>query len=453
MERMTAKRRFIGLVVACLAIGLTTSSGAASQAQLAPEDDPYEPSPQVQAAYAALGQHAPVQQGSAFIKADQDNTTQDQITITEIPAPPFKEDERGEYYKGRLAELGLADVQEDEVGNVYGTLEGTGDGPTMFVSAHLDTVFPEGTDVTVREVDGKLCAPGIGDDGRGLASLLSIVRAFKDSGVQPVGDIIFGGTVGEEGLGDLRGVKHFFSEHTEVDGFISIEGGDPATLTYLATGSHRYEITYKGPGGHSFGAFGTPSAIHALGRAVAGIADVKPPTGPKTTFTVGVIEGGTSVNSIAAEATMQLDMRSNATDKLLELERNIMGIVDRADDQENKRWKRNEITVEKKLVGDRPAGSQPDDALIVQSGWASAQSIGLQPVLGAPSSTDSNLPISLGIPSLTLRGGGDSEGSHSPEECWTETEDAYQGPQQSYMTTLGLVGVSGVSEPLLPDRG
>jgi tripeptide aminopeptidase len=450
---MQARRSFMGLAIASLSIAglLTTFVYGTSQAAPPPGDEPYQLSPEVQQAYAQLNQHAGVQQGLAFIEADQQQTTQDQITITEIPAPPFMEQERAEYYMGRLAGLGLQDVQQDSEGNVFGTLPGSGNGPTLFVSAHLDTVFPEGTDTTVREQDGKLCAPGIADDGRGLAALLSIVRAFNESGLQPRGDIIFGGTVGEEGLGDLRGVKHFFTEHTGVDGFISIESGDPASLTYKATGSHRYFITYQGPGGHSFGAFGTPSAIHAMGRGIAKISDVKVPEEPKTTFNVGVVEGGTSINSIAAEALLQLDMRSNGEAELLQLEAEIMGLVRDAAQEENKRWKRDEITVQTQLVGDRPAASQPDDAVIVQSGWASAESIALQPELGGPSSTDSNYPMSLGIPSLTTRGGGVSEGTHSLDECWNPA-NAYQGPQASYMTILGLVGVQDVSEPLLPNQ-
>ncbi|WP_198940505.1 M20/M25/M40 family metallo-hydrolase [Micromonospora sp. CB01531] len=451
-EATRTKRTLSGFVVTSLAIaGLTTLSGATSQAEPLKEPQPYQLTPEVQQAYEKLNQDASVQQGLAFMKADHQQTIQDQIAVTEIPAPPFKENERAQYYKGRLEALGLEGVQQDEEGNVYGMLKGSGNGPTLFVSAHLDTVFPEGTDTTVRERDGKLCAPGIGDDGRGLASVLSIVRAFKESGVRPEGDIIFGGTVGEEGLGDLRGVKHFFAEHAEVDGFISIESGSPAGITYKATGSHRYVITYKGPGGHSFGAFGTPNAIHAMGRAIAGIADVKVPAEPKTTFNVGVVEGGTSINSIPADAKMQLDMRSNDEEELLKLEQKVMKIVDQASEDENKRWRSDQMTVQKELVGDRPAATQPDDALIVQTGWAGAQSAGLNPSLGEPSSTDSNYPMSLGIPSLTLRGGGVSTGTHSPEECFDPT-DAYLGPQRSYMTILGLVGVRDVSQPLLPQR-
>lgn len=442
----------MGLALTSLTVATLVTGSLTGASQAAPKgDEPYQLSPEVQQTYAALNQDATVQQGLAFIESDHEQTVQDQRTITEIPAPPFSEDERAQYYLERLNALGLDGVQKDAEGNVYGTLHGSGAGPTLFVSAHLDTVFPEGTDTTVTEQpDGRLCAPGIGDDGRGLAAVLSIVRAFNTSGVRPEGDIIFGGTVGEEGLGDLRGVKAFFADHPEVDGFISIEAGNPSQLTYLATGSHRYFITYDGPGGHSFGAFGTPSAIHALGRGIAKIADVKVPTEPKTTFTVGVVSGGTSVNSIAAEAQMQLDMRSNAEAELLDLEDTILGLVHDAAAEENKRWGSDQITVQTELVGDRPAASQPEDALIVQSGWAAAQSIGLEPGLAGPSSTDSNYPMSLGIPSMTTRGGGVAEGTHSLDECF-DPAGAYQGPQATFQTILGLVGAQGVSQPLLPN--
>jgi acetylornithine deacetylase/succinyl-diaminopimelate desuccinylase-like protein len=179
----------------------------------------------------------------------------------------------------------------DTEGNVCGLLPGTGKGPKLLLTAHLDTVFPEGTDTTVREKDGKLYGPGISDDARGLASVLGVARAFKASGLKTVGDVMVCGNVGEEGLGNLRGVKALFRNHKDIDGFISVDGADVSAITYLATGSHRYEITYKGPGGHSFSAFGTPSAIHALGRAIARIADLKVPKEPKTTFTVGTVAG------------------------------------------------------------------------------------------------------------------------------------------------------------------
>jgi acetylornithine deacetylase/succinyl-diaminopimelate desuccinylase-like protein len=319
------------------------------------------------------------------------------------------------------------------------------------VAAHLDTVFPEGTNTKVKEKDGILYAPGIADDTRGLAALLSVVRAFNDTGIKTMGDVMFCGNVGEEGLGDLRGVKALFRDHKDIDGFISIDGETPNGITYLATCSHRYEVTYKGPGGHSFNAFGRPSAIHALGRAIAKIADLKTPKEPKTTFTVGVISGGTSVNSIAAQAKMEMDMRSNSEKELLELEAKFLEIVRAAVAEENARWGSDKMAVEIKLVGNRPAGIQSTDTVIVQTAWASSAAVGLKPYLKDPGSTDANLPISLGIPAVALSGGGTSENNHSPSESFDPT-NAYMGPQRAFLMILGLVGVEDVNEPLLPKR-
>jgi tripeptide aminopeptidase len=389
--------------------------------------------------------------GLEFIKSDNDNTLADQIELTEIPAPPFKEHVRAEYYKKRLEELGLKDVQTDQEGNVFGIRPGTGNGPKLFVSAHLDTVFPEGTVTTVKEVDGKYIGPGIADDGRGLAALLSLVRAFNKANIQTKGDIFFGGNVGEEGLGDLRGVKAIFRERHDIDGFISIEPGKQSRTIYLGTGSRRYSITYKGPGGHSYGAFGIPSAIHALGRAIAKISDLCTPEDPKTTFTVGTISGGTSVNTIAAEAAMLLDMRSNSPEELFKLEEKVMIFIKEAAEEENEHWMSDAIQVDITLVGDRPAGSQPSESIIVQAALASAEAIGFEPLLGQPSSTDSNVPISLGIPAVTLGGGGTNGGGHTLNE-WFDPTDAYYGVQRIFLTIIGLVGVENNIEPLLQKK-
>jgi acetylornithine deacetylase/succinyl-diaminopimelate desuccinylase-like protein len=300
----------------------------------------------------------------------------------------------------------------------------------------------------VKEKDGRLYAPGIADDGRGLAEVLSALRAIRASGIKTVGDIIFGGDVGEEGLGDLRGMKLFFRENPDIDGFISVDGSRAGNILYLATGSRRYEITYKGPGGHSFGAFGLPSAIHALGRAIAKISDLAVPAEPKTTFTVGAIDGGTSVNSIAAQASMLVDMRSNDSLALTELENNVLACAKAAAEAENTRWNSDAIAVDLKLVGDRPAGQQPPASIMVQAAWASAAAIGEKPELGPAGSTDANLPISLGIPAITLGRGGCSGGVHTLAE-WFDPENAYVGPQILFLTLLSLVGVAGVTEPLL----
>ena len=412
----------------------------------------YQVSGKVQEIYEKLQASAPIQQGIAFLAADHQNTIADQIAINEVPSPPFHEAERAKYYQQKLEEAGLADVRMDQEGNVYGVFNGSGAGPRIFVSAHLDTVFAAGTDVTVREKDGKLYAPGIADNARGLAAILSVIRALKGTGVKTVGDIIFGGDVGEEGLGDLRGVKAFFRENTDVDGYITVDGVKEQIITYLCTGSRRYEITYRGSGGHSWNAFGLPSAIHALGRAIAKISEIRTPSQPKTTFTVGTITGGTSVNSIAAEASMLLDMRSAKEEELKKLESAVMVLLDEAAAEENARWDSDDIKVEIKLVGDRPAGEQAPDAPIVQAAWAATEAIGLVPEFGPASSTDANLPLSMGIPAIRICGGGAEGHNHSLDE-WYNPANGYRGPQKVFMTLLGLVGVEGLTEPLLAKRG
>jgi tripeptide aminopeptidase len=386
-----------------------------------------------------------------FLKEDNDNTTEDQIAITTIPAPTFQEEERGKEFVRRFQELGLENVHQDDVGNVFGTRLGMGTGPRLVVSAHLDTVFPEGTDTIPKWRDGKVYAPGISDDGRGLAVLLTLLRALNHSTIKTVGDLIFVATVGEEGLGDLRGVKALFQGRQDIDGFISIEPGEPNRTTYLATGSRRYRVTYKGPGGHSFGNFGTPSAIHALGRAIAKIGDIETPEQPRTTFNIGTINGGTSVNTIAAKASMLVDIRSTSQEELSKVEKQILAIIHSAASEENQRWNKDSISVDLELVGDRPAGSQSAERLIVQASMAADVALGFKPELCEPSSTDSNVPISLGVPAVTLGGGGKFGGVHTLDEYF-DPQDAYFGPQKILLTVLGLVGVEGKTEPLLANN-
>src|SRR5690625_2603961 len=314
--------------------------------------------PTVKESFKNLVANEQINHGLEFIKEDHKRTVEEQIQMTEIPAPPFKEEIRANNYMQRLKDLGLQDVQMDEEGNVYGIRRGTGQGPKVFISAHLDTVFPEGTSTKVTEKDGILYAPGISDDTRGLAEVLCLARACQAADINNIGDIIFGATVGEEGAGNLRGVKAFFSEHDDIDGFLSIDGPRPYQIVYLGTGSFRYTITYKGPGGHSFGAFGVPSATHALGRAVADIANLHTTENPRTTFTVGEIKGGTSVNAIAEEASMNVDLRSNDKDALNTLTDKFLAIVKKAAEDENNRWGSDQLTVTIERFGDRPPSSQ-----------------------------------------------------------------------------------------------
>lgn len=421
-------------------------------------------------AFVAVAQHALAQTASApdleailanpkivkaldDIKADDERAFAEQKRITEIPAPPFKEKIRAEYYQKRMQELGFKDAAIDGEGNVIALRKGTGGGrPRLVVSAHLDTVFPEGTDVTVKEKHGAIVAPGIGDDSRGLAAMLSLIKAMNENQIATVGDIMFVGTVGEEELGNLRGVKALFRDHTDIDGFISIDGLGITRVVNQATGSHRYEFTFKGPGGHSFQEFGLPSAIHAMGRAIAKISELQTPSDPRTTFTVGTVTGGTSVNAIAAEARMAVDMRSNSTDELLKLEARLLDLVKEAVADENARWKSDKMTVEAKLIGDRPAGIVAMDSPIVLATQRAVSAVtrGPRPTF-AGSSTDSNIAMSLGIPAVTIGGGGEGGNWHSRNE-WYKQVNAWYGPQNALLTVLILTGLDGVTKPALIER-
>jgi acetylornithine deacetylase/succinyl-diaminopimelate desuccinylase-like protein len=410
-------------------------------------------SPAVDAAFQAIFASPKVIKTLDDIKADDARALEEQKRITEIPAPPYKEKVRAEYFLKRMQELGFRDASIDTEGNVIALRKGTGGGrPKLVVSAHLDTVFPEGTDVTVKEKEGAILAPGIGDDSRGLAALLSLIKAMNENGVATVGDLMFVGTVGEEELGNLRGVKALFRDHADIDGFISIDGLGITRVVNQATGSHRYEMIFKGPGGHSFQEFGLPSAIHAMGRAIAKISELQTPSDPKTTFTVGTVVGGTSVNAIAGEARMAVDMRSNATEELLKLEERLLDLVKQAVVEENARWKTDKMTVEIKLIGDRPAGIVSMDSPIVQATQRAVAAIARGPLaVFAGSSTDSNLAMSLGIPAVTIGGGGEGGNWHSRNE-WYKPVDAWMGPQSALLTVLMLAGLDGATRPALAAR-
>jgi acetylornithine deacetylase/succinyl-diaminopimelate desuccinylase-like protein len=376
-----------------------------------------------------------------YLKASEGETIDEQVKICQIPAPPFKEQERAAYFKQRFVELGLKNVRIDREGNVIGERAGTGGGPTLVLAAHLDTVFPEGTDVKVKREGRVIKGPGIGDDCRGLAVILAVARALNEARIETQGTIIFVGDVGEEGLGDLRGVRHLFNEELKdkITHFISVDGTG-LKITNRAVGSYRYRVTFRGPGGHSYGAFGLPSPIHALGRAIEKVSRFRVPKQPKTTFNVGRIEGGTSVNSIAHTASMEVDIRSESAEELDKLDAAFKRAIQEALDEENAFWNHErKLTVEVKLVGKRPTGSQASDAPIVQLALAADKALGIQSQLGS-GSTDSNVPISLGIPAITIDGGGQGHGAHSLEESF-DTTNSHLGTQRALLIALGIVGL------------
>ncbi len=371
-------------------------------------------------------------------RADEPQTIAEQIRLCEIPAPPFKEAARAEAYAAAFRALGLRNVRIDAEGNVLGERPGRAARPRLVFSAHLDTVFPEGTNVTVTRQGALLRGPGIGDDCRGLAVVLAVARAMNQAGVQTAGPITFVGTVGEEGLGDLRGVKALFRETLtgQVDRFVSVDGTGFG-ITHVSVGSLRYRVTFSGSGGHSYGAFGIANPVHALGRAIDAFADVRPPADPRTTFNVGRIGGGTSVNAIAADAWMEVDMRSANREALRAIDGQFHEAVDRALAAENARWgNKGQLSVKKALVGDRPAGRIAADAPIVAAAVSVTRALGL-PVEITEGSTDANLPMSLNIPAITIDAGGRGTGSHSLEETF-DTTDSWQGTQRALLAAIAL---------------
>jgi acetylornithine deacetylase/succinyl-diaminopimelate desuccinylase-like protein len=381
-----------------------------------------------------------------ILKADNAWTLQQQVELTAIPSPPFKESKRGAEFKRRLEALGLKNIRVDTAGNVIAERRGVGTGPTVVIAGHLDTVFPEGTDVTVKHDGTKLRAPGIGDDDRGLAVVLAVVRAFEKAGVQTNGTVYFVGDVGEEGPGNLRGMRNLFGKELKgkIDYFISVDDAGLG-IASRAVGSHRYRVSYRGPGGHSYGAFGIPNPIHALGRAIAGISDIQVPANPKTTFNVGVIQGGTSVNSIAGEASMEVDMRSEDAKSLANVDVQVQRIIHEALNAENARWPgpraaAARISLVVDTIGIRPTGGQADSAPIVQTALAPGKALGFTSSTAA-SSTDANIPISLGIPAIRIGGGGGAEGAHSLGEWYDDGANGYLGPQWAALLVAALAGV------------
>jgi tripeptide aminopeptidase len=412
---------------------------------------PQQISPPVDQAYRQLMASPAIARVLEAVKADHERSIEDLKMLTEIEAPPFKEQKRAEAFLARVKALGLADAKIDAEGNVVALRKGTGNGPKLLVSAHLDTVFPAGTDVKVKERDGKLYAPGISDDTRGLSVLLSWLKVLNDNKLQTVGDLLFVGNVGEEELGNLRGIKRIFADHLDIDGMVGLEPAPDGSVTVQGTASHRYEVSFKGPGGHSYLAFGqVPSAIHGMGRAIARIGDIRTPSTPKTTFTVGTVSGGQSVNTIAPDARMAIDIRSDEMGPLLDTEKKVLAAVDEAVVEENKRWGVTTLSASNKLIGDRPGGRTPADSTIVEAAVRSNTAFGVKTLLSA-GSTDANVPMALGVPAIIIGGGGKTGGFHALSE-WIDVTDAWKGAQNSLVTVLGLVGVQGVSEPLLAKR-
>ena len=386
-----------------------------------------------------------IQRAVRFIDSAGDELQDELIHICEIPAPPFKEQARATHVRNRFEELGLERVRVDSAGNVIAERPGRSTSPAVIVAAHLDTVFPEGTDVRVRRDGDRLFAPGISDNSAGVAALVGLARALGASDIATQGTIHFVATVGEEGEGNLRGVRHLFTAgdfRSGAEAFVSIDGPGVERITTRALGSRRYRISVSGPGGHSWGDFGIVNPVHALGRAISRFAAYPAPVSPRTSYNVGVIEGGNSVNSIPEHASMIVDMRSMSSDEIDRLEAYLRRVVELALREENSQRAMSGTTlrVEFEQVGDRPSGETPVSALVVQAAVDCSRLLGIEPRLDC-SSTDSNIPISLGIPAITIGAGGASSNCHTLAE-WYQPTGRELGLKRLLLLAVSLAGVA-----------
>ncbi|MFT4031077.1 MAG: M20/M25/M40 family metallo-hydrolase [Siphonobacter sp.] len=372
-------------------------------------------------------------------------TLKDHLLLTEIPSPPFKEQVRAKKYAELMKAAGADSVWIDNVGNVLAKRKGKTGKKTVVLEAHLDTVFPEGTDVKVRYSGDTLKAPGIGDDTRGLAVVLAVLKTMKQTNIITQGDVLFVGAVGEEGLGDLRGVKNLFIPGApKIDSYLAVDGAGIGPITNGGVGSLRYRVTFKGPGGHSYGSFGLVNPHHALGKAIYYFdkeANVFTRTGPKTTYSVSVIGGGTSVNAIPYESWMEVDMRSEDAQRLAGINQIFLAAIDKGLKEENTTKRLGaDLTVDIKKVGDRPSGLNDEKNPLIQRMIAITRYFKAEPSLNS-SSTNANIPFSKGVPAATIGIGGVGGGAHSLNEWWVN-DKGYLGIQQALLILLAEAGLT-----------
>ena len=371
-------------------------------------------------------------------------TLEDLVFLNEIPAPPFKEEIRAKAFKDMLDELGVDSSWIDAEGNVIALRKGTEGKRTIALDAHLDTVFPEGTEVDVTTNQDTFFAPGIGDDTRGLSMVLAVLRAMNNKQIQTRDDILFIGTVGEEGLGDLRGVKHLFSDAgPKIDAWISIDGGDLGRVNFKGLGSYRYRVVIKGPGGHSWGAFGLGNPHHALAAGINHFvrdADQYTKSGPKTSYNIGRMGGGTSVNSIPFSSWAEIDIRSHRPERLEDMEKILRNAMQRGLEEQNEIRRRGRpLILEIEMIGNRPSGELSPDLPLIQRALAAAEVFDIEPAI-TRGSTNSNTPISMGIPAVTIGRGGEGAWAHSLLEWWADKE-GYKATQYALLLLLAESGL------------
>jgi tripeptide aminopeptidase len=382
---------------------------------------------------------ADVEAAVRHIRETDEDTLSTQIALSEIPAPSFNEVARSEYMASLMARAGLSDTRVDRAGNVLASRP-TASGAALVISAHLDTVFPAGTDVTVAREGDVLRGPGIADDARGLATLLAVARALDAAAIRTRTPLLFAATVGEEGIGDLRGVKHLFSEAGEAAdaaGFISLDGAGLDRIVTRGLGSRRYRVSVTGPGGHSWVDWGTPNPIHALAALANRLASLELSDDPVATLTIARIGGGKSINAIPQSAWLEVDTRCADSEVLADVERSIRAAVRKATSQG--RGMELDITV----IGDRPGAATDLESSLVRATLAATRAVGREPIL-ALSSTDANVPMNAGIPALTIGCGGEAGLAHTTDE-WYRNVHGPEGVIRALYVILLAAGIVDLS--------
>ena len=404
----------------------------------------YKVSEQVRQKFDALVKDEKVQKALKFMEEDQDAVIDRQIELTLIPAPTYHEQKKAERMLEMFKEEGLSDCHIDEYGNCVGIRKGTGGGKTTLVEGHMDTVFALDTELKIVREDGFIKCPGIVDDTRGCAAVLSTIRALNAAGIQTKGDIHFVGTVQEEGTGALKGMKYYVDHHPELEASISVDGPGYQEITYEATGIQTYEVNFNGIGGHACGMFGkVANPLHAAARAIAKISEFRVPADPMTTFAVTNFHAGSfeAVHAIVPTAQIRFNFRSNSQEELEKLRDRIFAAIDEACKEETDRWGMDNITYEVKHICDVNAGHQDSHASIVEGAMAAAEFLGCaEPKLGNGGSTNCNRALEAGLPAVCLGGGCDYDCQcHTLDEQF-KVEDAFKGCQQTLLMTLLCAG-------------
>lgn len=413
-----------------------------------------EIAPDVQQEIVRLSNRADVRFAFGWLRSQEPGFAQWQMEMARIPAPPFGEGPRAEWLKERFLELGLQDVAIDKAGNVFGVRPGTNGttGGHVALSAHLDTVFPAGTPLNIRQQGTRLYGPGVSDNGAGSAALLAVAAALQSSRIPHTRPIVFIGNVGEEGEGDLRGMRHIFADAGWRDAIacnLILDGAGCDTIVAEALGSRRFEVIVRGPGGHSWSDFGAPNPIVVLGKAIHAFNQTPVASSPKTVFNVGVIRGGTSVNSIPESASMRVDIRSTSTAEIERLEAALRSALEAAVEEETRTSEKRApatrypfgLSSEIVVIGDRPAGELDPQARILQVLRAVDLQLGNVAQIQR-ASTDANIPLSLGREAIAIGGGGSGGGAHTLQE-WFDGNGRDLGLRRILLTLLALAGPVG----------